>query len=35
MGTFLLFGCPAIILSDSRSSHDFMISMCANRAKMA
>jgi hypothetical protein len=34
-GTFLLFGCPIIILVDSRASHDFMSSTCAKRAKLS
>jgi hypothetical protein len=33
--TFLLFGCPIIILFASRASHDFMSSMCAKRGKLA
>jgi hypothetical protein len=33
--TFLLLGSPAIILFDSRASHDFMSSMCATRAKLS
>jgi hypothetical protein len=35
VGTFLLFGHPVIILFDSGASHDFMISTCAKRAKLA
>jgi hypothetical protein len=34
-GTFLLFGCPIVILFDSRASHDFMSSTCAKRVKLA
>jgi hypothetical protein len=34
-GTFLLFGCPVIILFDSGASHDFISSTCAKRAKLA
>jgi hypothetical protein len=30
-----LFGCPVIILFDSRASHDFMTSTCAKRVKLA
>jgi hypothetical protein len=35
MGTFLLLGCPVIILFDSRASHDFMSSKCAKKAKLS
>jgi hypothetical protein len=35
VSTFLLFGCPVIILFDSRASHDFMTSTCAKRVKLA
>jgi hypothetical protein len=34
-GTFFLNERPIIILSDSRASHDFMSSACAQRAKLA
>jgi hypothetical protein len=33
-GTFFLNECPIIILFDSRASHDFMSSSCAERAKL-
>jgi hypothetical protein len=35
MGTFLLFGCPVIILFDFGASHDFMSSSCVKRAKLS
>jgi hypothetical protein len=35
VGTFLLFGCPIIILFDSGASHDFMSSTYAKRVKLA
>jgi hypothetical protein len=34
-GTFLLFGCPIIILFDYGASHDFISSVCAKRAKLS
>jgi hypothetical protein len=34
-GTFLLFGCPIIIMFDSGASHDFMSSVCAKMAKLS
>jgi hypothetical protein len=34
-GTFLLFGCPIIILFDSEASHGFMSSTCAKRAELS
>jgi hypothetical protein len=34
-GTFLLFGHPIIILSNSGASHDFMSSACAKKAKLS
>jgi hypothetical protein len=34
-GTFFLNERPIIILFDSRASHDFMSSACAQRAKLA
>jgi hypothetical protein len=34
-GTFLLFGCPIIILFDSGASHDFMSSACAKRVELS
>jgi hypothetical protein len=33
-GTLFLNECPIIILLDSRASHDFMSSACAERAKL-
>jgi hypothetical protein len=33
-GTFFLNECPIIILFDSRASHDFMSSACAERSKL-
>jgi hypothetical protein len=35
VGTFLLFGCPIIIMFDSGASHDFISSSCAKKAKLA
>jgi hypothetical protein len=35
MGTFLLFGCPVIILFDFGASHDFMSSSCVKSAKLS
>jgi hypothetical protein len=34
-GTFLLFGCPIIILFDSGASHDFISSVCAKRTELS
>jgi hypothetical protein len=34
MGTFYLHEHPVIILFDSRDSHDFVSSACAERAKL-
>jgi hypothetical protein len=34
-GIFLVFGCPIIILFDSRASHGFMSSACAKRAELS
>jgi hypothetical protein len=34
-GTFLLFGCPIIILFDSEASHGFITSSCAKRAELS
>jgi hypothetical protein len=34
-GTFLLFGCPIIILFDSRASHGFITSACAKREELS
>jgi hypothetical protein len=34
-GTFLLFGCPLIILFDSRGSHGFITSACAKRVELS
>jgi hypothetical protein len=35
VGTFLLFGCPIIILFDSGASHDFISSVCAKRTELS
>jgi hypothetical protein len=34
-GTFLLSGCPIIILFDSGAPHGFMSSTCAKRAELS
>jgi hypothetical protein len=34
-GTFLLFGCPIIIMFNSGASHDFMSAACAKKAKLS
>jgi hypothetical protein len=34
-GTFLLFGCPIIVLFDSGASHGFITSACAKRAELS
>jgi hypothetical protein len=34
VGTFFLNECPIIILFDSRASHDFMSSACAEMARL-
>jgi hypothetical protein len=35
VGTFLLFGCPIIILFDFEALHDFMSAACAKRSKLS
>jgi hypothetical protein len=34
-GTFFLSGCPIVILFDSGASHEFMSSVCAEKAKLS